>query len=94
VSHYSTLLFVEHHIGDFFHFTLAAILTLLLAVSHVISDKPLRIQLTLAAVVIALSAPVIEMIQMLTGRGFSIRDIAFHELGVAVIVALWWPIKR
>ncbi len=71
------------------HFIAAILATWLLASSFPAGMTRPRLGAVATILVMALSAPMIEMVQGYTGRGVETADVYAHELGMAAALAVW-----
>lgn len=79
------------------HFVVAIVLTWLLAAGRPAGRSRPRLGALLTVVIMGVSAPVVEVVQRYTGRGFEVADVFAHELGLlAALVgwALWLAVWR
>ncbi len=74
----------------FAHFILAWALTWLLAAAAPAGRRRPRLGALLTILLMAASAPVIELVQRQTGRGFELADIEAHQRGLLVAMVGWW----
>ncbi|HEX7011010.1 MAG TPA: VanZ family protein, partial [Phycisphaeraceae bacterium] len=71
------------------HFVLAMTLTWLLAVGCPAGRRRQRLSAAVTILVMAASAPIIEVVQRRTGRGFELADVYAHQLGLLAGLTLW-----
>lgn len=86
---YSAVLWFELHFGEIFHLLAALILMLLLPASKVLFIRSTTINMIGWGILLGLAAPVIELIQWATGRGFDSSDLLFHYVGMMLAACIW-----
>ena len=86
---YAAVLWFEIHLGDIMHFFVAFVLVLLIPSARILGKRPLGVQRAVSLSLVAAVAPVIEIYQWITGRGFGSIDLIAHCLGMLLAVGLW-----
>lgn len=71
------------------HFVLSAVLVGMLAIAAPAGRHRPRLGVLVTVLLMTLSAPVIELAQKYTGRGFEVADVYAHELGVLLGLGIW-----
>lgn len=71
------------------HFVLSMVLTWLLAAASPAGRSRPRLSAAVTMIVMGLSAPIIEIVQSRTGRGFEVADVLAHEAGMLVGILAW-----
>lgn len=92
---YSAVLWFEVHLGDMLHMFIAFILVLLLPTARIMGNSPPYLQRRWTLIFVATVAPLVELYQLTTGRGFSGIDLVAHYIGMFLAAMLWkWSATR
>lgn len=71
------------------HFALGMALTWLLAMAAPLGRRRPRAGTALVIVLMIVSAPAVELVQQRTGRGYELRDVWYHFMGLVTGLGLW-----
>ena len=89
VVRFVSLFTVEPGLDKWLHFWLATVLTWLLVLAAPAGRNRPRLSAAIAIALLAVAAPVIEIVQRETGRGFEVADVFAHETGLLAALAGW-----